>query len=215
MTSPSPTRVRRTQAERRASTRGRLLAATIACLAESGATGATTALIEARAGVSRGARIHHYPTKANLLAAAVEHYYRTVALRYADAIREMGPRGQAFSSGFDLLWKTWLDPTTSALLEIFVAARTDPELQSALRNVVSQQHRETRLQANELFPDLATREADGLLECLQATMLGLSLRRMVFGETQSEGKALDLMERMVDESFLRPRRAQPEIPNDD
>ena len=88
-------------------------------------------------------------------------------------------------------------------------------MQSALRNVVSQQHRETRLQANELFPDLATREADGLLECLQATMLGLSLRRMVFGETQSEGKALDLMERMVDESFLRPRRAQPEIPNDD
>ena len=207
MSSPAPIRVRRTQAERRASTRGRLLDATIACLAESGASGATTALIEARAGVSRGARIHHYPTKARLLAAAVEHFYRTIALRYADAIREMGPRGQAFSTGFDLLWKTYLDPTTSALLEIFVAARTDPELQSALRDVASQQHRETRLQANTLFPDLATREADGLLECLQATMLGLSLRRTVFGESPSEGKALGVMQRMVEESFLPPHAA--------
>lgn len=210
MSSASPTPARRTQAQRRASTRGRLLNATIACLAESGVSGTTTAQIEARAGVSRGARIHHYPTKARLLAAAVEHFYSAIAKRYAEAIQKMGPSGQTFANGFELLWEAYVDPTTSALLEIFVAARSDPELKSALREVVLEQQRAVRAQANDLFPDLATREANGLLDCLQATMLGLSLRRAVFGETPTETKALDVMKHMVEKTFLPSSRAHSE-----
>src|SRR5262252_259553 len=62
-----------TQAERTAATCERLLDATVATLVERGYRGTTTPEICKRAGVSRGAQLHHYPTKEALVAAAVEH----------------------------------------------------------------------------------------------------------------------------------------------
>src|SRR5262245_17748562 len=68
-----PTKTRRTQDERSAAPRALLLDATIACLVDVGYAATTTTLIAERAGVSRGAQMHHYKTKTELVAAAVEH----------------------------------------------------------------------------------------------------------------------------------------------
>ena len=65
--------VRRTQAERSATTQRLLLDATVACLVELGYGGTTTAAVAERAGVSRGAQLHHYGTRQRLMGAAVEH----------------------------------------------------------------------------------------------------------------------------------------------
>src|SRR5436190_7809532 len=65
--------VRRSNAERSAATQARLLDATIECLVERGWAGTSTTEIVRRAGVSRGAQVHHYPTKEDLVLAAVEH----------------------------------------------------------------------------------------------------------------------------------------------
>src|SRR5205823_12845827 len=67
---------RRAQAERRAETRGRLLDATLECLAELGYAGTTATEVVRRAGLSRGAQVHHFPTKAELVVAAVEHLFQ-------------------------------------------------------------------------------------------------------------------------------------------
>jgi len=64
---------RQTNEARSARTRGKVLDATIDCLLELGYANTTTTLISERAGVSRGAQLHHFPTKAELVAAAVEH----------------------------------------------------------------------------------------------------------------------------------------------
>ena len=69
----STPRVRRTQDERSAHTRGLLLDATIDCLHERGYANTTTTVIAERAGVSRGAQLHHFPTKRELVTSAVEH----------------------------------------------------------------------------------------------------------------------------------------------
>ncbi len=53
--------------------RARLLEATVDCLVERGFAGTTTTLVSERAGVSRGAQLHHFPTKNDLVVAAVEH----------------------------------------------------------------------------------------------------------------------------------------------
>src|ERR1700742_5094859 len=82
---------RRTQQQRRDATRKRLLDATIESLIECGYYAATTLEIERRAGVSRGARIHHYPTKASLLAAAVDHLYDQVSNSYELAFGSSEP----------------------------------------------------------------------------------------------------------------------------
>lgn len=201
---------RRTQAERSASTRGRLLDATLACLVERGYAGTTTAEIETRAGVSRGARLHHFPTKASLLAAAVELLYDRLGEDYARAMAGMGAEADRFHAAYRLLWNTYTAPRQAAVLELFVAARGDEELRRELASVSSRRHRDTRRRANAYFPDLATREAEGLLETLQAAMLGLALQRVVFGETRQEAQALDLLERMVQHTLIaRAERAHP------
>jgi AcrR family transcriptional regulator len=210
---------RRTQAERSASTRARLMEATTEVLVEKGYAGATTAKIETRAAVSRGARLHHFPTKAGLLAAAVAHIYSRETRNYAQAMEQMGESEGDFRTGYRLLWQTYSEPAHAAVLEIYVAARTDPELRSALREV-SQGFDGGRKHANQLFPDLATREARGLLECIQASMLGLSLRRTVYGDSEGGDKALDQLERMVVQQFLdssqnRASKEREEEPRDE
>ena len=77
MSAPAPAR----QQDRSRATQRRLLDATVDCLVEVGWAGTTTTLVAERAGVSRGAQLHHYPTKAALVVAAVEHLVERCATR--------------------------------------------------------------------------------------------------------------------------------------
>lgn len=203
---------RRTQAERRASTRAALLDATLACLIERGYGGTTTAEIEQRAGVSRGARLHHFPTKATLMAACIVQLFGRIGARYADSMARIAPGGERFHEGYRLLWEVYEDESYAAVLELFVAARHDAELRAALRDTAAALQREVRRIANTCFPDLARRDADGLLESLQAVMTGLALQRFVFrnddgGGSRGEERVLDLVERMVGRTFDVPAEA--------
>src|SRR5437762_7609305 len=71
------TRRRRSQEERRDATRGAVLDATVECLAERGYAGTTTTRIARRARVSRGALLHYYASKIELLTSAIEHILRS------------------------------------------------------------------------------------------------------------------------------------------
>lgn len=129
MTDAPPTKPRRrTQEERRASTTAAILDATLECLIEFGYAGTTAVRVTDRAGVSRGAQVHHYPTKAALVAAAVEH----LAARRIVEIRDRFA-GTTDLSGtpveiLDALWAIHSGPLFVASLELWTAARTDPEL---------------------------------------------------------------------------------------
>jgi len=132
MTLAEPTRraPRRTQEERSSTTRAALLDATIACLIDVGYARTTTTGVAERAGVSRGAQLHHFPTKAELVLAAVAH----LAQRSGDELREraalLARRDVAgrVEPLLDLIWESFSGPLFAAALELWVAARTDPEL---------------------------------------------------------------------------------------
>src|SRR5687768_13990896 len=81
-TAPTP---RRTQQERRDHTQQRLLKATLNCLQEIGYARTTTTEIVRSAGVSQGALFKHYPTKAALMSAAVEHLFSDLVDGYQRA----------------------------------------------------------------------------------------------------------------------------------
>ncbi|WP_127784237.1 TetR/AcrR family transcriptional regulator [Rhodococcus sp. X156] len=118
----------RTQSERTATTRAKLLDATLESLVELGYARTTTPGIAARAGLSRGAQLHHFPTKESLVVAAVEHLARK---REAEIRAELGghhDRGRAL----ELLADAFDGPLFLAALELWVAARTDPALRAAL-----------------------------------------------------------------------------------
>jgi AcrR family transcriptional regulator len=180
-TATSGKRKRRTQAERRATTRAALLDATIECLVEDGYAGTTTTKVVERAGVSRGAQVHHFPTKAELVAAAVLH----LASRRASELK--GEVGRRFTEdpsdvgdALDLIWKLHAGPLYAASVELFVAARTDPELRERLLEVERDIAAQVYSSAGEFFAGHERQKA--LRECLEvalATMRGLALLEFV------------------------------------
>src|SRR5882762_6448700 len=117
-----------TQAERTAQTTTRLLGATVTSLIERGYRGTSTPEVCRRAGVSRGAQLHHYPTKESLVAAAVEHLLsqRVAELQERLSSAPAGVLDLEDAAGF--LWKVYTGDTFYAWLELVVAARTDDEL---------------------------------------------------------------------------------------
>jgi AcrR family transcriptional regulator len=120
------------QQERSRATQTRLLDATVDCLVEHGWAGTTTTVVAARAGVSRGAQLHHYPTKSALVVAAVEHLAerRIEDLRAEAAALPGGPH--RLDRLIDTLAASFTGPLFVAELELWVAARTDPELRGVL-----------------------------------------------------------------------------------
>ena len=108
--------------------RQRLMAATVECLAERGFAGTSTTLVSARAGVSRGAQLHHFPTKNDLVLAAVEHVgqvRRDELIAAASSI----PRGRKrIQAVLEMLGDQFTSPVFMAAVELWVAARTDESL---------------------------------------------------------------------------------------
>jgi AcrR family transcriptional regulator len=82
---------RRTQAERRASTRGALIAAARELFAERGYAGAGREEIVERAGVTRGAMHHHFPSKVDLFQAVYEAIENELRDALEHAAMEAGP----------------------------------------------------------------------------------------------------------------------------
>ncbi len=118
----------RTQGERTAATRTKLLDATLDSLVELGYARTTTHGIALRAGLSRGAQLHHFPTKESLVVASVEH----LAVKREKELR--GELGGTHDLGraLELLGEAFAGPLFLAALELWVAARTEPALRAAL-----------------------------------------------------------------------------------
>ena len=131
-----PRRPRRTQAERRLATRTGLLDATIDCLTRDGYAGMSTNDVVRRAGVSRGALVHHYPTKAQLAVAALDRVARRPSRRLRGRVRRCSrPSQRTADVAIDVLWTLFQGETFAAWLELTVAARTDPDLRTRLAEV--------------------------------------------------------------------------------
>lgn len=125
-------RARRTQEERSAETRARLLDATLECLIEVGYAHTTTTMIADRAGVSRGAQVHHFPTKSALVLDAVAHLAARQAQELRRRAQELPSSGDRLSLLVELVWESFSGPLFYAALELWVAARTDPALHRSL-----------------------------------------------------------------------------------
>ena len=126
---------RRTQEERSATTRAKLLDATIDCLIDVGYSAMTTTIIAERAGVSRGAQLHHYRTKQDLVFAAVEHLSRRIGSELTAEAARLADNGDRIAAAVDLLWSRFSGPLFPAWFELLMASRTDSELRARLHNV--------------------------------------------------------------------------------
>jgi AcrR family transcriptional regulator len=90
----------------------------------------TTARVAEMAGVSRGAQPHYFASKADLVAEAWSH----LARRRIEAIRQAAPADGAdrYEAILDLIWEAHNGVIFAATIELWVAARSDPQLADAL-----------------------------------------------------------------------------------
>jgi AcrR family transcriptional regulator len=186
---------RRTQQERSATTRGQLLDATVACLNDLGYARTTTTEIAQHAGLSRGAQLHHFPTKQELVVTAVEHLFERRHTEFLARLADLPPEADRLEAAIDLLWSTVSGPTFHAFLELLVAARTDASLESALRPFVGRFRDTVQRTFEELFGDrlppgplttVAPQFAFALLE-------GLALGRIAAPEGDDPQRALAIL----------------------
>jgi AcrR family transcriptional regulator len=167
---------RRSQAQRSAATRDALLDATIACLVDDGYANTTTSRVAERAGVSRGAHLHHFQTRQALVAAAMERLAERRSQELLAAAERLPGGREGLVQGLDLLWAGYASPLYQAALDLWSHARTDPELRERLVPVERELDRQTLQVTRRLFPDLAMRpDLDRLVEMAAATMRGLAL----------------------------------------
>jgi AcrR family transcriptional regulator len=180
---------RRTQADRTATTRAGLLAAAFDCLVERGYSGTTTTEVTRRAGVSLGALLHHFPTKADLLAAAVGHVMARRQDEFRKAMADVEPGADRLESAIDVLWSAFEGPTFQAWVELWVGARTDPDLADALRVVDAEFERGSQEIFAELFPPAEYPDARFLqfgMRFAMSLMDGVALRGLVVQPVDDE-----------------------------
>jgi AcrR family transcriptional regulator len=120
--------LRRTQEERSAETRERLLDATLACLIEEGYAHTTTTRVCERAGLSRGAQVHHFRRKSDLVISAVAHLAARQAHELRKRAESLPEDGDRVERLIDSIVELFAEPIFYAALELWTAARTDPEL---------------------------------------------------------------------------------------
>ena len=134
--SPAAPPPRRTQEERRAATRAALLEAALETLVDVGVAGFTTTEVVRRAGTSQGALFKHFPTKADLWTATIEHLFAALRDDWEREVQAVRPEERSAHLAVDLLWRQMHDVRIGAAFELYTVARTDETLRASLEPVV-------------------------------------------------------------------------------
>ncbi|MET9761418.1 TetR/AcrR family transcriptional regulator [Streptomyces sp. NPDC006372] len=163
-------------------TRQRLLEAAVSCLAEHGWAGSTVSVVAERAGVSRGAAQHHFPTREDLFTAAVEY----VAEERSTALRALFPQGAAGDrhAVVAALVDLYTGPLFRAALHLWVAASNEDQLRPRVTELESRVGRETHRIAVDLLA--ADETVPGVRETVQGLLdmaRGLGLANLLTDDT--------------------------------
>ncbi|MEW2081530.1 TetR/AcrR family transcriptional regulator [Streptomyces sp. NPDC005283] len=148
--------------DRSRATRQRLLEAAVSCLAERGWAGSTVSVVAERAGVSRGAAQHHFPTREDLFTAAVEY----VAEERSQALRELPTQDR--TAVVAALVDLYTGPLFRAALQLWVAASNEEQLRSRVTELEARVGRETHRIAVQLLD--ADESRPGVRETVQGLL---------------------------------------------
>jgi AcrR family transcriptional regulator len=197
------------QEERSAATRRALLDATIACLVEEGYGGTTGPAVAKRAGLSRGAQLHHFGTRDQMVVAAVEHLaqIRLAAVRSRlQEIEEQPPTDPGVAqpvarAALELLAAALSGPLYAATLELWVAARANVELREEL---VPAEHR-VRAELWEVCRRFVTEDPVEIQLTLDV-LLGQGVSGMFHADrAELHRRALDRWERLLADTSTSAR----------
>ncbi len=205
-------RRRLTQQERSAGTRQALLDATIECLIDLGYDNSTTAAISERAGLSRGAHLHHFQTRARLFRSTVEVLARRVGREFADRAKGLPQGAGRMSAALDMLWDLYCGPLFTTVLELAVHARTDPELRVQPAPLESMFRQEAMPLLRHAFTgSTEDHKIDDLISLSLATVRGLAIMPLLGQSAEAtdhawKGSRTELLRLLEARSAETPRQ---------
>ena len=168
-------------AERAAATRGRILSAVVGILHEQAFSALSNSRIVARAGVSSGAVMHHFPTRADLLAHTIRFAYDRLTTWRAEQLEQLDPGMPRFRAVIDLAWATARTPEGIAVNEIRISARSNPDLATAVTPALSSIANDYGRFIGKLVREAGmepTREVQGLSSTAAMSLRSLAIDRM-------------------------------------
>ena len=144
------------QAEKSAMTRKAILEAAVRCLVKEGYNKTTTAMIASEAGVSRGAIMHHFSARAEVIKVVIAFLHE----RRLDEYRQlMGEKNIAkkitradVRRSVEAAWEYHNLPSFVAYQELVSAARTDDELGEVIEEFEKDFEKQFLLTAKTVFP---------------------------------------------------------------
>ena len=191
MTSAKVAAPRVPQEQRTRAMRQRLLEATVDCLVEHGWSGTTTTLVSRRAGVSRGAQLHHFPTKNDLVVAAVEHLSELRGEELRRAARDLPSGKRRTRAVLEMFADHFTGPVFTAALELWVAARTDEALHLAVVPLEQRVGREAhRIAVDALGVDEREPRVRELVQATLDLVRGLGLANTITDDAARRRKIL-------------------------
>lgn len=166
-------------------TRIAVLEAAVDCLEHHGYASTTTQLIAATAAISRGAMLHHYATKQELISAVIDYTFYKRMESFLDRIKGLSETERVREhAGIELYWQSLLTREYAAYLELAMASRTDPELRAIFLPKARRYDRVERESVLQVFPEWSEdvdRYELAMDYCI-ASMEGLLLNRDVWND---------------------------------
>jgi len=164
----------RTQAERRAATRKSLIDAAGELLVEQGWAQVTSVAVCARAGLTRGAFVHHFDGLPDLFAAVLNDRYDRI-----ESAAESAGDATSIAGIVDGTWRVMRQPWFKVVLEAWLAGGNDPELGRTLAPVVTTF---AKLFGPDRSPDvLRDDDARAFFLAARESLLGLAWGRAING----------------------------------
>ena len=194
------------QAKKSAIMRDNILEAALECFISIGYANTTTARIADKAGVSRGAMLHHFPSKTELMQAAVEYLHEKLLDLYAASVEQVSPDlpvDQRNRQGLEGYWKYLSSDLYVAYHELCVAGRTDPELQHILEDSISRFDKRIVESNRQLFPEWSERGElyELAMDITKFLMEGMAVSQIVSQREKRVNRMIDYLGDRLDEIF--------------
>lgn len=180
---PAPRPERRKNVDRSAATRKQILEATILCLDEGGYGAVTNIKVADAAGVSRGAMMHHFPTRQALIIATVEYAHHKLNEYRAEQVAQAAPGLPRYRCIMDLSLVTQRMPEGMALNEIRIGSRSDPEIREAVTPMMSHISEDYRRTVSRIAREAGlkpTRELHGLTGAVAMATRALAINTFTY-----------------------------------
>lgn len=194
-TTTHPLPSRRTQAVRTADARTRIIAGAISALHEKGYAGATLSEIASRAALTKGAILHHFSDRVAVLAAVVEDVFVREMYIYEAAFAKADPAQRLIEVLLETAWDIYQQPAALAVLDIWMATRSHPDLASIVLPVFEQ----IRISGEARMADIMAQSGapDGDLGFAWQTMMLATLRGLALEHALGRPGAADDAARLL------------------